>query len=1076
MEYFDFDPSEFQILEDIEFDETIQRPEKIRFYTLTEQISDAYEKFLPRGRVTRFQREQVRKDIDRVQDLYKYYVIALPEEYRLREPEYGRSFPWIHPIYATDESRAYDWETAWRPLFDNVRQPGFYPRMITALPRPFADAGEGHPYPLTKPIAFVSTSGEEPKRALPDYLMTRTQRHEDKTIDVVRIPVEGSGDVVNFTGYYLDKRALGVPNPFPDHPFLKGAEAEVVTTTAPLKDIVPSLDAILTHGVPVTKDPYVEALPFLKLYDVKLSDIPWSAWKSKFPPVEIVNDAPMGEPLPFPKPSQLAPPDNVITAYKTSYAPGVSVRLWLMSQLDGGSLIQTLLRSKVMDNGSVESVPGVDIESAAYPETTMEECSLSAGNFQDFVTKGILRRTWGKDIKLQCVPLEFVKQERARAGYLNRKPWAESTESDIKKEYVKRLEIMRPVEEAPGKSDLAPKTPARPDSMRRMEVLAVLNDPKRFSDDKLRDINQLLQETTLTKNVYSDPDGQFVFCGHTAALLGGELEADKSKYYDMWTARVDGFRVCKFCGEQINADVFVDQIEFDDDGFLIRRTEAFEDKTFHGALVAGYTTGLLALQPLFLKDNAHDDTVYLLLSLLQVLPTAEVLEPLLKLGRTLATAQFSKGTENQIAKFTGMMGMATTALILQTHIPTLVPRRSFGPKALVLSGYPRDADKPGDYTIVNTLMLVIQKTFESFPSSFRGASQQLIRAVLNDPAEVKKTVTVLLSSRSPLMTKSNVPALLAKAKAYHSEMPPVEAPKTLIPVVMPPKEFDVIRSFVECPSARPIWTSGRYPLSVQATVPLRDGIHAALSARFVTRAQSQRVLPEDVPKAEIRARLAKDKGLPASVPIRDAYRTNLAVASRLSDIFFLDEPVRSVNPTQNSAELRDVGRGILMETLSAVQKDAAKRTKFEEQRFKDVALYTLLAEYKKEKAEANKLRADERMKFVQRMAQKTDQDREVIQELLKIGMAPYIMTNQDRESIAKEAQRLQEEVYRDEDMFQALGDEDVGVGQPHDYTDQGDEDARGADNGDYGDYLGVPGNDGRDHIQPEINDDPERSI
>jgi hypothetical protein len=1064
MEYFDFDPSEFQILEDIEFDETIQRPERIRFYTLTEQISDAYEKLLPRGRTTRFQREEVRKNIDRVQDLYKDYVIALPEEYKLREPEYGRSFPWVHPIYASGDSRTYDWETAWRPLFDNVRLPGFYPRMIGALPRPFADDSEGQPFSLSTTTEFVSSSGEGPKRALPDYLMTRTQRHEDKTIDVVRIPVEGSGDVVNFTGYYLDKRVLGVPNPFPDHPFLKGADAEVVTTTAPLKDVVPSLDAILTHGVPVTKDPYVEAAPFLKLYDVRLGDIPWSAWKSKFPPVEIVNDAPLGEPIPFPKPSQFAPPENVITAYKSSYSPGMSVRLWLMNQLDGGSLIQTLLRSKAMDNGSVESVPGVDIESASYPETTMEECMLSSGNFQDFVTKGILRRTWAKDIKLQCVPLEFVKQERARAGYMNRKPWGESTESDIKKEYVKRLEVMRPIEDAPTKSDLAPKTPAKADSMRRMEVLAVLNDPRRFSDDKLKDITQLLQETTLTNNVYSDPDGQFVFCAHSLALLGGDLEMDRRKYYDTWTARIDGFRVCKFCGEQINSDVFVDQVEFDEDGFLIRRTEAFEDTTFHGALVAGFTTGLTALQPLFLKDNAHDDTVYLLLSLLHVLPTAESLEPLLKLGRTVAAAQFSKGTANQIAKFMGMMGMATTALILQSHIPTLVPRRSFGPKALVLSGYPRDEDKPGDYTIVNTLMLVIQKTFESFPTSFRGASQQVIRAVLNDPSEVKKTVTILLSSRSPLMAKTIVPALLAKAKAYHSELPPVEAPKTLIPVMLPPKEFDVIRSFVECPSARPIWTSGRYPLSVQATVPLRDGIHAALSARQVPRAVSERVEPEDVPKPEIRSRLAKDKGLPASVPIRDAYRTNLAVASRLSDMFGLSEPVRSVNPTQNAAELRDVGRGILMETLSTVQKDAAKRTKFEEQRFKDVALYTLLADYKKEKGEANKLRSDERMKFVQRMAQKTDQDREVIQELLKIGMAPYIMTNQDRESFAKEAQRLQEEVYRDEEVFRALGDQDVGVGQPHDYNEQGEVDNRGPDNGDYGDYLSGPGNDGRARV------------
>ena len=1087
MEYFNFDPNELQILEDIEFDETIQRPEKVRFYTLTEQTTDAYEKLLPRGRVTRFQREEVRKEVDRVRELYEDYVMALPEEYRLREPEYGKSFAWVHPIYATSDRKPYNWKASWIPLFDNVRQPGFYPRLLDALPRPFGDASEGQPYPLKEATEFVSSDGTDPLRGLPNYSMTRTQRHEDKTVTILKIPVEGTGDVVPFTGYYLDKRTLDVPNPFPDHPFLKGNDAEVVTTTAPLKDVVPSLDAILTHGVPVTKDPYGEAEPYLKLYDVRLRDIPWSTWKSKFPPVDVVQDVAPGEPIAFPKPAQLAPPENVISAYKTDYSPGVSVRLWLMNQLDGGALIPELLRSKAIENGSVESVPGVDIEQAAYPETTLEECALIGANFPDFATKGVLRRNWVKDtVSYQCVPLEFIKQERARIGYIDRKPWAESTESDIKKEYVLRMEQLREMEDKPKKELAPPKTPNRPDSLRRAEALAILNDPKRFADDKLRDLREVLQDTTFTKNVYSDTgDNQFVFCAHTLAILGGELAADRTKFYDTWTARIDGYRVCKFCGEQINTDVFVDQVQFDEDGFLIRRTEALTVQQFHGAAVASFSTGLAALKPLFIAENPHDDTVYLLLSLLQVLPTADALEPLLKLGRLVAAVQFSKGTPAQIAKLSGMVGMATTALILQTHIPTLVPRRAFGSKPLILSGYPRDSDTPAEYTIVNTLIMVVQKTFEASPSSFRGAAQQLIRAVLSSPTEVKKTVTLLLSSKSPLMDPTklkskegaplivfDMPNLFAKARAYMSEQPVREQPKTLIPVMTPPKELGVIRSFVECPSSRPIWTSGRYPKIVQDTVPLRMGLSAAKGAQKIPKTVSRRVEPADATPEEIRGRLAKEKGL----GIQDAYRTNLAIASRLSDMFRLKEPVRNVNPTQPANRLRDISRGILAETLSEVQKDPVKKTKFTEQRFKDVALYTLLADYKKEKAEFNKLRAAERMKFVQRMAQKSDQEREVIQDLLKIGLAPYIMTNQDRIDLAQEAQRLQEEVHRDDDMYRAVGDQDVGVGQPHDLFDQGDEDARGADNGDYGDYIGMPGNDGRDPYQPQITDDRESSI
>jgi hypothetical protein len=1084
MEFFNFEPSEFQVLEDIEFDEAIQRPEKIRFYTSTEQIADAYEKMMPIGRVTRFQREEVRKEVDRLNDLYNFFVIPTADDYRLREPDFGKSFSWIHPAYSEESYRQYDWDAQWMPLFDNPRQPGFYLRMISALPKPYGDSEEGVVYPVTEPTEFYNKSATQRQRILPDFIMTRTQRHEDKTIDILRVPVEGSGDAKKMIGYYLDKRPLDIPNPFPDHPFLKANEAGLVETTAPLKDVLPSLDAILTHGVPVTKDPYREAMPYLKIYDIKLRDIPWSAWKSKFPPVEIVNEAPAGEPLAFPAPAQLAPPESVVDAYKSSYNPGVSVRLWLMNQMDGGGLIPELLRSQVIDNGSVESVPGVDLETAAYPETTLGECTLIGKNFQDFLIAGNLRRSWtmNKDkniIKLQCVPLEFVKQERARAGFLGRKPWSETTGDDMKKAYVRRLEDIRPLGAVKEKVAAPEKTPARPDSIRRAEVLAILEDPRRFADDKSRDIQELLRETTLTRQVYSDPDGAFVACGHTMAILAGDLERDRTKFYESWTARVDGFRVCTFCGEQINSDVFVDQVQFDDDGFLIRRTEAFEEQTFHGSTVRSFTSGIDSLRPLFVAGNAHDDMVFLLMTVLQVLPTADRLEQLLAFGRAVATAQFSKGTADQVAKFVGVTGIATTALLLQTHIPTLVPRRSFGTRPLVLAGYPRDSPTPGEYTIADTLGMVLRKTFEAFPTSFKGPAQQAIRAVLNKPAEVKTIVVNLLSAKSPLIKgldklPSPVNGLMDAARAYYANEPVrVEQPKTLIPVLPPPKELGVINSFVLCPSTRPVWTSGRAPQVLQVGVPLRNGIQSARSAQQVIPSRSARDVPAPTPKEDIRARLAKEKGLQTRIPIRDGYITNVTLASHLSDMFFLEEPVRTVDPTESAGTLRDISRGLLADTLSQIQKDPAKRAKLEEARSKDIALYTLTADYKEERASVNRLVASERMQFVQRMAQKSDAEREVIQDLLKIGLAPYIMTRQDRTEFAREAERLREEVYRDEMAAQVV-DPETGVGQPRDVGDQGDEPVMGVDNGEYGDYVG-DGDDG-EFQQPQIGDDERGSI
>ena len=1074
MDFFTFDPTEFQILEEIEFDETVQRPERIRFYTLQEQTTDAYERMLPRGRTTRFQREEVQRDVDRLKELYQDLVVATAEDYTLREPVRGTNMPWVHPIYASYDRKPYDWGSLYKPLFDNPRQPNFYPRLLSALPRPYRES-EGVPYPLTQPTEMVAEDGLLPVRALPLYELTRTQRHEDKTISIIKVPVEGTGDTVPFVGYALDKRQLDVPNPLADHPFLKSNAATTVSTTVPLTEAAPSLDAVLTHGVPVTPDPYRVAAPYLKLYDIRLQDIPWSSWKARFPPVEVIATRPELVPLEFPKPAQLAPPENLVEKYKVPYSPGVSVRYWLMHQLDGGDLVPTMLKSKVIDNGSVELIPGVDLPTASYPQTTLEECRLLGTSFPEFQTRGILRRTWPD--KFQCVPLEFIKQERARAGFTNRKPWKETTGAEILEEYSRAIETVRPVGDVPVKTAPESKTPARPESIRRIEVLAVQNDERRLPEDKLRDIQELLKETTLTNNVYSDPEGLFVFCAHTLAEIAGDLATDRRAFYDKWTATEEDFRVCKFCGTRVTTEDLVDQDDFDDNERVIKHAEALEQRGFDSDVIKGFLTGLRALEPLFVMDNAHDSTVFLLLSVLQVLPTAEALEPLLKAGRTRAAIQFQKGTPEQVAKFTGMMGIATVVLVLQTHIPLLVPRRSFGSRPLKLDGYPRDAPKPEEYSIVDALLMVVRKTFESYPAgSFQGPSQAIVRAVLNKPAEIKNAVTVMVSEKSPLMADIKSRDLFARAVAYRSGVPKVEQPKALIPVVTPPKELGVIRSYPACPSNRPIWLNAREPRSVQKNVPLRAPLAISKLAQFVRPTISVRATPIPVPKAQLQALAKKKTGVKVRLPLKEDWRTNMTIASRLADAFLIPLPVRTVDPQQNAAELRDLAQGMVFEVLSAIQKDPTKVERFEQMKDRDIALYALLSDPREQKAGMNRLRAQERLTFVDRMAQKTDQEREVIGDLLRVGLAPYIITNRDRAIFAQEAEALVRQVRVEDEAFDVVPESETGVGQPRDFFDQGESNAAGNDFGDYGDYEAEPRNDGRDPEGYTLNDDPESSI
>lgn len=1102
MDFFNYEAGDFQVLEDIEFDETIQRPEKVRYYTIDEQLTDAYEKMIPKGRVKMAQLQTLKKEVERLKDLYSTHVVPTAETYEIRESSYGKSFDWISPVYATPDLRPYNFAASWTPLFatPNLGLTGFYPRMLSALPRPFLPATEGVPYLFKTPTEFVNATGANPNRALPVYVQTRTQRHEDKTFSVLKVPVAGTDDIVNMVGYYLAKRPVEIPSPMPDHPFFKANDSFFLESTAPLSEVVPSIDAVLTHGVPVTTDPYREGQKYLKIYDVGLNDIPWSSWKSRFPPAEMVATMPPPLEIPYPEVAQDKPGDELIAAYKTSYPSGLSPRFWLQNQLDGGELVIRMLLSQAIANGSVQSVPGVDIGAVEYPDTTLAECSLTGVGFQEFVTRGILRRTWGaKDqIRMQCAPLEFVKQERTRVGFLGRTQWKEDTATEILRTYRRALDRGRQIRTVSERPAPVAKTPMAAESVVRREVVEVLADAQRTTEDKLKDIKELTKDTFLTNKLYKDAAGAYVLCAHTLAVLAGDLAADRLAFYSNWTAIEGGSRVCTSCGEHVNGDVFMEQDEYNEDGFRIRRAKAFETSAFHGESHMGsFTSGLAAIRPIFIMTNAVDDMCFALLSILQLLPSVDSTLPILQQCQAFVAELIAKkkmAPESAGAKvFEGFVGIAATIFLIQSHIPMLVPRRSFGSRPLTLSGYPRDADTPGEYSIIDSLLMVIRKTYEAYPTAITGPSAAVIREILSNPGGIKKQVGLavkMILDKYPAMRR-----ILTEAKAHTEGVVQPEQPKALIPLVKPPDTFDTIRGYPECPSNRPLWSNGKPVSYAQPSLPLATKVKPARKPVLIDVVQSDRVKPATIPKSIIQKRYAMAKAIdenntppkaargaraaPAKflklvVPLKDDYRTNLTLASRLSDMFRLSIDVRGVDPTQSAEELRDIAKGFVYEALLRIQTDEVKHLAFEKARRSDITLITLFATPDEERSNVNTLRATERLTFVDRMAAMSDMERSITQELLAVGMAPYIITNKDRELYAAELLSREERTAEVEEEF--AGDEDVGVGRPTD-PETAEEDMRqGTDDGNYGNNAPLPMNEGRDYDQPQMNDDDENAI
>lgn len=1061
---FTFTPEEFQVLEDIEFEEEIQRPEKIRFYTFEEQTADAFDRMLPRGKVTRFQKDKIQYELDTMQNLYNKYVIVTPTDYEIRQPKHGKRLDWVFPMLTTVQLPVYDFRTEIRPIQANRLQRNYYPRLITALPK-VAPYGNETPYPLTRPTIFLDSKKQE-HVFLPNFETTKTQVHEDKTFDVIRVPIEGSADAPIMNGYFLKKRPLPLPNPLEGHPFLSDNKEKFVETTVPLDDAFPSVEAILNHAVPITKDPYGEGQQYLKLYDIKLADIPWSEWRNRFPPVEVLAEVPIPETIMFPKVNQMSPPEKLIKAYRADYFPGVSGRRWLMDQLDGGELMIRMLLSSSLNNGSVGEIPGVNLPALEYPKTTIAECNLLGLNFQDFTTKGILRRT--EKMEYRCVPLEFIRQERARAGYMGRIPWREELSESLLRDYMVVLDQHFPL----GTREREPsyeKVAALEDSQLHGDILAILRDDERLTEDKIRDTRELLKDALYSNFTYTDQEGKFVLCDHTLALLNGDLEKDKQLFYNTWTSRIEGSRVCKVCGEHINNDVIDYSDDYDDNENIIKHTDVLEDENKPDEsmeVIATFARGLEKIKAIFQEDNAVDDVVYLLLSILQVLPSQDNVLSILQLGRSVS-ATIAKAKPAAKELFGGIIGIVVTVLILQTHVPFLIPQRSFGPKPLKLNGFPRDSPTPGNYTIVDSLILAIQKTFRNFPSTFKGPSQKLIRAVLKDAKNIRSETIKFFSPNSPFMKDVGVKALLEKAKEQRKQQPVKEEdPATLIPVMAPPdiKELNKVFSY-ECPTNRPIWNSGRVPPVRQAVVDLRPGIRATTKAAIVNPSVSVRTEPKPIPKKDI-PRISKK----TIIPLSENYHTNMLLASHLRNIFQLPIEIKPLDPRQLNDELRDYSKGVLSSVLNLIEEDPTKLTRFETLRTKDITIYSILAKFDEEDREMKKARAFERLKFVERLGKKSDMEREIDNDLLQIGLASYVITREDRQMYAKESERIQ-------DLMRKAEEQDEGVGLPRDNEDEETEPhPGGTDNGDYGDYLVLANTDGRDQEQDYLDRNEDDGI
>jgi hypothetical protein len=1079
-----FDPaSEFELIEEIDFEEEIQRPEELRFFTLDEQLLDYFDKVLPKKKnITKFEYESISKEIERVRDLYNKIITITDTDYRVEFDRKAVNVNWVLPIYEDFQLTQYSYAEKWMPLFERGArsQPNFYPRMLAAMPRPYKTTSSSG-VPLTSSNILVNEDGKNAIHARGLYERTRHVLHEDGSFSIVKVPVGNTEDDIRVRGYFLSERGVEIPSPLANHPFLETVQSGKVITDEPLLNVFPTTEAILTHGVPTTVDPYVEGNKYLKVYDVKLSQVPWHLWKDRFPPADMITSMPPVKTIGFPATSERsAPSKSLQESYALGWSVGIEPRTWLMRQEDGGSYVIKMLLSKAGDAGRVPPETPGEKPQATFPKSTPDECFVD-GSFDALLNSGVYR------VPGICVPAAYISQERQSKISAGKNPWSDSTEFDILRDHQNLLKTFQH-REAGQKDESFEKHVVRPDSELRKEVRALLDDKERTPEDKADAIQKLVRELPVVNSVFLDSTSAFVVCGHTLAELNGDMEEDRLEFYTKWTAVDEGFQACKFCGERINSDVIVQQDEFDDSGHLVVSHEVLSGNTYHGeSHVASFTNSLRGLQKVFILDNVGEAILYLLLSSLQVLPEESQVLPILENIRVLTSVvrvnkKIPKPDKDRIE---GILGLAGMVILLQGHNPFLIPRRSFGSKVLKFTGYPRDSEDPTNSPVLDTLISVLKSTFESLPSTFKGPVTAILRAIITNPKKIRTETVVYIKQAA---TKFQI--LLQSAKErYTAPTELVNSNAIQLPLLRSEKQDFKIGERLgseemmgECSVDRPksMLVPKLPPSVVQEQLELWKSIRPSSSSQLVE-VGLEEVLKVSLDLKEVKRRVSL--GVPKGFKIEKAepfLRSDtdatafLLFLSRLLDILSRQSfPLETIQKYRtvlvfldsniDKSLLRDAARGFIFELLHEVADSSNKSGLIQAIQSaiqKDIVMNMILITKDDAEKQDNELRAREREVFKQRMRQLNDTEREVTKMLLDIGIAPYIIRNEDREMFAREYR------YPDPDAEYAEAEKELdsnrpeeGFATPFDLVDNGDDpvtdDGRRlpVDNGGYGERM-----------------------
>jgi len=1043
MEPLEFEAGDLiKIGEPFTFEEQVQRPEYLRFFTLEEQTLDFFQKSLPPAKIIpKIVQKRIKKEISRIEELYSNLIIVTDTDYKINIDRKLGDIKWLKEIYAPYTFKTYSFVDKWIPIMseEQIKERKYYERLIAALPMPYDTQGESG-IPFTKTSELVKSDGSDRIKALDLFRRTKSFIADNGSENVMSLAINNTKDDIRRIGFFIGERKLDMPNPMAEHPFLASSGSSYIETTQSLEEVFPTIEAILSHAVPTTHDPYIEGRSYYKVYDVQTSQIPWKSWKQRFPPVDTILTAKSVSTINFPDiDSPASPSDSLMKAYANKWRKNIFPRFWLMEQVDSGFLPTLMLLSKSSESGTIPPDLMNERPSIIHPPSEPHDC-IKSGNFTEFMESGIYRDE-------KCIPISGIVQERTDRISRGKKAWKESVESDILKDHTKLIKVFNLIEDS-EKEVKYEHIENKDIGQYRKYVLLVLKDENRAEPDKSRAIRVLVRDldTTPDNSQYLDEEGRFVICKHTLEMLDEDVAFD---FFKKWTTVRDGKRVCNSCNEEVSSLVLENQDQYDEDGRLIVSQDVL-DKDFR-VEVGSDILSVEELKPLFNFDSAGANIFYVLINLFQIMPARSQIEKLLNFIRFVESKAKKEGDAK---KNGGIAGIACTVVLLQTHNPFLIPRRSFNEKTVKLNGFPRDSDDEKEAYSLDFILNCIKKTFETFPYSIKEPITTIIGSVLTSRKTTRDDIIKVLK----FMKSGAFKEEFQSSKERYEQVKPDTVVKIQfeLPVIMVEK--------TEYSASEPISpeqilvcdkiNTKSFVIS-KLDVILRQKPMDLVKTDVSKYAAGVSIKWTDFPKIKLStAEIGKllKKGFPNTKKLTNAKKlldstsksdtiAVITLLKRTLDILLPTVPFKILEPYRqfvlgvdtlgDSSFIRDSVKGMYFKLLGElgpkeyeILHDAEK---------KDLAMSMLFLDIKSVTAEVEKLSSREREEFKRRLKNKSDLERELSKSLLAIGVAEYIITVKDRKALEEEylAEKMPAEEEDDFERPESRQIDNVGIDEDY---------------------------------------------